>query len=112
MLPTLALLDIDLSPSAVTAVSRVEPPGVSPRRACATPRVRAVFVADEAGAERAAAWCDRCEAASECLVQALRDHAAHLHREEPYGVMGVFGGIWFEPDHPPRRVAHHGWENA
>lgn len=54
----------------------------------------------------AAAWCDRCPLATACLVDALRLHAARARGEDPYGISGVCGGVWFEPGRPPQRVPH------
>lgn len=52
----------------------------------------------------AAAACSSCPLATVCLITALRLDAAHGRGEDPYGVYGVYGGVWFEPGRTPQRI--------
>ena len=45
----------------------------------------------------AAELCDTCPVAHACLLEALRLDAAARRGEDPYGVRGVWGGVWFQP---------------
>jgi hypothetical protein len=52
----------------------------------------------------AARACAVCPLADACLQRALRIDAAYLHGEDPYGICGVCGGVWFEPGRMPRHI--------
>jgi hypothetical protein len=52
----------------------------------------------------AASGCADCPVATGCLLTGLRLNAAHRNGEDPYGVYGVYGGVWFEPGQPPSRI--------
>jgi hypothetical protein len=52
----------------------------------------------------AARGCADCPLATGCLLTGLRLHAAHRNGDDPYGVYGVYGGVWFEPGQPPSRI--------
>lgn len=52
---------------------------------------------DWAQRKAAAQLCDRCPVAHACLLEALRVDGAARRGEDPYGVRGVWGGVWFQP---------------
>lgn len=54
--------------------------------------------------DAAALGCQDCPVATACLLYALRLHAAHTRCEDPYGVAGIYGGVWFEPGQEPRNI--------
>ncbi len=55
-------------------------------------------------APTAAGVCRQCPVATDCLLEALRADASHRRHEDPIGITGVYGGVWFDPDQPPQRV--------
>lgn len=99
MLPTLAPCEVDVE---------------NRRRGvpCRAPGAAATFHRSRGTSAAAAAWCDRCAAASGCLLDALRLDAAFREGRDPWGVTGVCGGVWFEPGQAPARVPHTGSEIA
>lgn len=96
--------------SATRRVADAQP--TTPRRACAARLVSRSFAGDRDTAPQAAAWCDRCPLADACLLEALRLDAAYRSGNDPWGISGCCGGVWFEPGLPPTRIAHTGWEIA
>ncbi len=52
----------------------------------------------------AAEVCQQCCLVDDCLLTALRIDSAHRRGDDPVELTGVFGGVWFDPDHHPRRV--------
>lgn len=89
-----------LAPQAGEAMPEItRPHNVS--RPCATdPRAWV----DAVDGPLATAGCERCEVATDCLLEALRLDAAHRRGVDPWGVSGVCGGVEFRPGQMPRRA--------
>jgi hypothetical protein len=89
-----------------TAARHIE---VTPGKPCVSREVRRrmgpLWDSPDLRAE-AAAWCDLCPIASECLRAALELDIAYRHGEDPYGVTGVCGGVWFSPGTIPISIPH------
>lgn len=77
-----------------------------PQLPCAT-TARAGFTSGDAYDHRAAAQiCASCPLADACLHEAFRLDTAHRAGTDPYGAYGCWGGVWFEPGHPPEQLLH------
>jgi len=59
---------------------------------------------DRAWERAAARACAACPLADACLRRALQLNAAYMHGEDPYGICGTCGGVWFEPGRMPRHI--------
>lgn len=84
--------------------SRVEPCLAIARHPQPACRDLLADVLEHTHAAEVAALCATCPLADACLLAGLQYDIAWRHGADLWGAYGVWGGVWFEPGQPPRRI--------